>query len=119
VSQGFGDGLLVVLVSVTSKVGQPCFYQVHGRPVAEPGKWPFAIGLSPPELENPASIKSLPFLVHPASSPNHLSSALFSRNCEMGADAVTVDVSAGYAHLLDPNRTWRNNKRYFARLSRS
>lgn len=32
----------------------------------------------------------------------------------MGAGAVAVDGSAGYAHLLDPNRTWFNNKRYFA-----
>ena len=31
----------------------------------------------------------------------------------MGAGAVAVDGSAGYAHLLDPNRTWFNNKRYF------
>ncbi|KAF9787904.1 hexose transporter [Thelephora terrestris] len=29
----------------------------------------------------------------------------------MGAGAVAVDGPAGYAHLLDPNRTWRNNKR--------
>ena len=32
----------------------------------------------------------------------------------MGAGAVVVDGSVGYSHLLDPNRTWRNNKRYFA-----
>jgi MFS family permease len=35
----------------------------------------------------------------------------------MGGDAVTVDSSTGYTHLLNPNRTWRNNKRYLACLS--
>ena len=28
--------------------------------------------------------------------------------------AVAVDSSTGYTHLLNPNRTWRNNKRYLA-----
>jgi len=38
----------------------------------------------------------------------------------MGAGVVIADGSApGYAHLLDPNRTWRNNKRYFACLTSS
>ena len=32
---------------------------------------------------------------------------------------VVVDGFTGYAHLLDPNRTWRNNKRYFVRRPRS
>ena len=31
----------------------------------------------------------------------------------MAAGVAAVDGSTGYAHLLDPNRTWRNNKRYF------
>ena len=37
----------------------------------------------------------------------------------MVAGPVAVDDSTGYAHLLDPNRTWRNNKRYFVRRPRS
>ena len=31
----------------------------------------------------------------------------------MGAGAIVVGGSPGYAHLIDSNRTWRNNKRYF------
>ena len=37
----------------------------------------------------------------------------------MAVGVAAVDGSTGYAHLLDPNRTWRNNKRHFVRYSGS
>lgn len=66
------------------------------------------------EPVKPAHIKASPcvlLFVQLTTHPNHPS--FFTPRNEMGTGAVAPHSSAGYAHLLDPTRTWLNNKRYF------